>query len=84
MGYKGIFGLDFVLDEEDRKLYVVECNPRLVASYPTLNMAQLLNNEPSILAFHVLEFLNIDYEINLEEINRLMRQKKVRRANDIA
>jgi len=77
LGYQGIFGLDFVLDKKTKKLYVVECNPRLVASYPTLNMAQLLNNEPSILAFHVLEFLNVDYQIDLEEINRLMRQKKI-------
>ncbi len=77
MGYKGIFGLDFVLDEKTNKLYIIECNPRLLGSFPTLNMVQSLNNEPLILAFHVLEFLNIDYEIDLEEINRLMRQKKV-------
>ncbi|MBU1255495.1 ATP-grasp domain-containing protein [Patescibacteria group bacterium] len=76
-GYQGIFGLDFVLSKKTEKLYVVECNPRLVASYPTLNMVQLLNNEPSILAFHVLEFLNTDYQIDIEEINRLMRQEKI-------
>lgn len=83
-GYRGIFGLDFVLSKKTEKLYVVECNPRIVASYPTLNMVQLLNNEPLILAFHVLEFLNpaenhgtsTDYQIEIEEINRLMRQEK--------
>jgi len=74
--YKGIFGLDFVLDEKDKQLYVIESNPRLVGSYPTLNMSQILNNEPPILAFHVLEFLDIDYQIDLEEINRQIRQKK--------
>jgi len=57
MGYKGIFGLDFVLDEKTNKLYIIECNPRLLGSFPTLNMVQLLNNEPLILAFHILEFL---------------------------
>jgi len=77
MGYKGIFGLDFVLDEETEKLYLIECNPRLLGSFPTLNMVQTINNEPLILGFHVLEFLNIDYQIDLEEINRLMRQDKI-------
>ena len=77
MGYKGIFGLDFVLDEEIKKLYLIECNPRLLGSFPTLNMVQAINNEPSILGFHVLEFLDINYQIDLNEINRLMRQDKI-------
>ena len=77
LGYKGIFGLDFVLDRETNKLYTVECNPRLVGSFPVLPMTQELNNEPSILAFHIMEFLNLDYEIDLDEINRLMRQDKI-------
>ncbi|MFH1966374.1 MAG: ATP-grasp domain-containing protein [Patescibacteria group bacterium] len=77
MGYKGIFGLDFVLDEETEKLYLIECNPRLLGSFPTLNMVQFINNEPLILGFHILEFLDVDYEIDLEEINRLMRQDKI-------
>jgi len=77
LGYRGIFGLDFILDEKTKKLYTIECNPRLLGSYPTINMAQMLNNEPPILAFHVLSFLeNIDYEIDIETINKLMRQKK--------
>ena len=76
LGYKGIFGLDFVLDEKREKLYVVECNPRFLGSYPVINMAQLINNEPPILAFHVLEFLGVDYQIDRDEINRLMRKEK--------
>jgi len=76
-GYKGIFGLDFVMDKKSGQLYTVECNPRLLGSYPTLNMAQLLNDEPPIVAFHTLEFLNIDYQIDINKINRLMRQEKI-------
>lgn len=75
--YKGIFGLDFVLDEKTNQLYLVECNPRLLGTYPTINMAQLLNNEPPILAFHVLEFLGINYQIDVEAINQKMRQEKI-------
>lgn len=75
-GYKGIFGLDFVLDKRKKQLYVTECNPRLLGSYPVMNMVQMLNQEPLLLAFHVLEFLNIDYSIDPARINDQLRQKK--------
>jgi len=77
IGYKGIFGLDFVLSEKTKKLYVIECNPRMLGSYPVINMAQMLNNEPPILAFHILAFLEADYQIDIKAINKLMRQKKI-------
>jgi len=76
LGYKGVFGLDFVLDEKEDQLYIVECNPRFLGSYPVINMVQLINQETPILAFHVLEFLDVDYQIDLDEINRLMRKEK--------
>lgn len=75
-GYKGIFGVDFVLDEKRQKLYVTESNPRLLGSFPTLTMAQILNNEPPIIAFHLLEYLDADYEMDIKEINTLMRKPK--------
>ncbi|MFC1700820.1 ATP-grasp domain-containing protein [Patescibacteria group bacterium] len=74
--YKGIFGLDFILDEKEEKLYVIESNPRMLGSFPTLSMAQLMNNEPPILAFHLLEHININYSIDINKINNLMRKKK--------
>lgn len=76
-GYKGIFGVDFVLEEETQKLYVTESNPRLLGSFPTLTMVQIQNNEPPIIAFHVLEYLDADYEIDIAKINALMRQPKM-------
>lgn len=75
-GYRGIFGLDLVLDKKTGKLYIVECNPRLLGSFPTLTMVQMLGREPPIIAFHLAEFLDLDYEMNLEEINRLMKKDK--------
>lgn len=77
LGYKGIFGLDFIIDTSTGSLYTVECNPRLLGSFPTLTMVQLRNNEVPILAFHLLEFLDINYELDLDRINSIMRQKKL-------
>lgn len=76
-GYKGIFGLDFVLDENTQKLFVTECNPRLLGSFPAITMAQLRNEEPPIIAFHLLECLNIPYEADVQAINALMRRPKI-------
>ena len=75
-GYKGIFGIDFVLNEEKQKLYVTESNPRLLGSFPVITMVQMRNNEPPIMAFHLLEYLNADYEIDVTQINALMRKPK--------
>jgi len=76
IGYKGIFGLDFIMDEQTEKIYVVECNPRLLGSFPTLTMAQIRNGEPPILAFHILEFLNADYQVDIKAINQQMRVQR--------
>lgn len=75
--YQGIFGLDFILDEKTNQLYISECNPRLVGSFPVLSMSQALNNEVSILACHILEFLDHDYQIDIEAVNQSMRREKI-------
>lgn len=76
LGYRGIFGLDMLLDQETEKLYVVECNPRLLGSFPCLPMVQYTNGEPPILGFHVLEFLNHDYHLDVASVNAAMRRHK--------
>ena len=62
--YKGIFGLDFIQDKTTGKIYIGECNPRLLGSFPTITMAQVLNNEVPILALHILSFLKLKIDQN--------------------
>lgn len=75
-GYKGIFGLDFILDEKEERLYIVECNARLTGAFPALTMIEVENKEPPIIAFHLLEYLGVPYKINLEKINDFLWKKK--------
>lgn len=75
--YKGIFGLDMLLDKETEKLYVVECNPRLLGSFPCLPMVQIANGEPPLLGFHVLEFLKANYRVDIDKVNRNIRRPKI-------
>jgi len=76
IGYRGIFGLDFVLDEKNEKLYLTECNPRLLGTFPTLTMVQIENGEVPILALHLLEFLKMPCQVDQKKVNFLMWQKK--------
>ncbi len=73
-GFKGIFGLDFVCD--GKELYLVECNPRLLGTYPVYTMLQLVNREPPLIAFHIMEFLDIDYKMDRDEVNRKIKKSK--------
>lgn len=61
--YKGIFGLDFIIGEQDNEVYLIEINPRLVASIPFYTKLEIKNSGVPILALHILEFLGIDCKI---------------------
>ena len=54
--YKGIFGLDFVIDGSNINL--IEINPRLIASIPVFTKLQIQNKQLPFLLLHILEFLN--------------------------
>jgi predicted ATP-grasp superfamily ATP-dependent carboligase len=81
-GYKGIFGLDFIQDIKSKKNYIVECNPRLLGSFPVLTMVQKKNREIPILVLHILSFLKLNprhYDIMrriFDEILTLMLEEK--------
>lgn len=61
--YKGIFGLDFVVDGENKNVYLIEINPRMVASVPFYTKLEIKSGQIPMLAYHILEFLGIDYNL---------------------
>lgn len=62
--YKGYFGLDFFINSD--KIYILECNPRLTASFAFYNQIELKQNITPLFFFHIAEFLNLNYQINLK------------------
>lgn len=54
--YKGIFGLDFIVNKSDVNL--IEINPRLIASIPVFTKLQIQNEQSPFLLLHILEFSN--------------------------
>lgn len=73
-GYKGYFGLDFVLDDETKTLYPIEVNIRLIGSFPVFSMLQEVHKQPLIQAIQILQYLDRDdYVLDVESLNREMK-----------
>ncbi len=73
-GYKGIFGIDLIVDK-DGEVWPVECNPRETDAFPLILMLQMEKGTIPFQVFHNLEHLDIPYEINFEEIDKTYKQK---------
>lgn len=69
LGYKGILGIDFIIDSEGEKVIPIELNPRLTGAFPVLSQIHLKQGLIPMEAFHILEFLGIPYEMDVEELN---------------
>jgi len=74
-GYRGIFGVDLVVDGTD-KVYPVECNPRYTGAFPVYSMLQKADDEIPLDVFQLMEFLEIDYEMDFELMDRSWKQVK--------
>ncbi|MEX1112334.1 MAG: ATP-grasp domain-containing protein [Candidatus Andersenbacteria bacterium] len=73
-GYKGIFGIDFLLSE-DGKPYAIEVNARLTSMTPVLSMMQNKQGIPPLLLLHVLEHARVPYALhNQEEYRQKVQQ----------
>ena len=70
MGYKGILGIDFIVHEEGGKVYPIEINPRLTGALPMLSLLHLQSGVVPLEVFHMLEFLELSYQIDPEALNR--------------
>lgn len=56
-GYRGFFGLDFLIDEISGEIFVSENNARLTASVPFYTKLELKANVFPLLGYHLLSFL---------------------------
>ncbi len=67
-GYKGVFCMDFLLDTDDGTPYLGEVNPRISGASPLTNLITAHYGGVPLFLFHLLEFLDVDYEINLKKV----------------
>jgi hypothetical protein len=69
-GYRGCFGLDFLLDQDTNLLYLGEMNPRLTGASPMTSQAMLEAESVPLLLFHLLEWFGTDYELDVTAFNQ--------------
>jgi hypothetical protein len=69
-GYRGYFELDFLIDEDTGRLYLGELNPRITGASSITNHAVFALSDMPLFLFHLLEWMDVDYELSVRQVNR--------------
>ncbi len=68
-GYRGYFELDFLADMDTGEMWLGELNPRVTGASSMTNVTAVAYGDMPLFLFHLLEFLDVDYEIDVDELN---------------
>ena len=68
-GYRGYFEVDLLHDLDSGELYLGELNPRLSGVSPMTNLTTEAYADMPLFLFHLLEYMDVEYELDVEEIN---------------
>lgn len=69
-GYKGTFCIDYLIDKNDGEIYLGELNPRVSGASPVTNLITQKYGGAPLLMFHLLEYMGVNYEIDIDEIQK--------------
>jgi biotin carboxylase len=70
VGYRGYFELDFLIDQDSGELYLGEMNPRVTGASSITNHALFALADAPLFLFHLLEWFDVEHELDVQEINR--------------
>ncbi len=73
-GYLGYFEVDVLADVDDGELYLGEINPRISGVTSMTNATAGAYADLPLFAFHLLEYMDVDYEIDVDDINHRWAQ----------
>ncbi|HYJ60662.1 MAG TPA: biotin carboxylase, partial [Actinomycetota bacterium] len=73
-GYRGYFELDYLLDAETGEMWLGELNPRVTGASSITNVTAVAYGDMPLFLFHLLEFMDVDYEIDVGELNERWAQ----------
>jgi biotin carboxylase len=68
-GYKGFLEVDVLVDTDTGGVYLGELNPRISGVSSMTNVTAGAYADVPLFLFHLLEFMDVDYTIDVEEIN---------------
>jgi biotin carboxylase len=73
-GYRGYFEVDVLADVDSGELYLGEINPRISGVTSMTNATAGAYADLPLFGFHLLEFMDVDYEIDVDDINHRWAQ----------
>jgi hypothetical protein len=68
-GYRGYFEIDYLADVDSGEIYLGELNPRVTGASSITNVTAVAYGDMPLFLFHLLEFMDVDYEIDVDELN---------------
>ena len=77
-GYKGFFEVDVLIDLDTDEVYLGELNPRISGVSSMTNVTAGAYADIPLFLFHLLEYMDVDYIIDVEEINERWRDLAAR------
>ena len=73
-GYKGFFEVDVLVDLDSDEVYLGELNPRISGASSMTNVTAGAYADIPLFLFHLLEFMEVDYTVDVDEINERWRE----------
>ena len=73
-GYLGFFEVDILVDLDADEVYLGELNPRVSGASSMTNVTAGAYADIPLFLFHLLEYMDVDYDIDVEEINERWRE----------
>ena len=73
-GYKGFHEIDVLDDHDTDEDYLGELNPRISGASSMTNVTAGAYADVPLFLFHLLEFMDVDYVVDVEEINERWRE----------
>ncbi len=73
-GYRGFFEVDVLVDTDADEVYLGELNPRISGASAITNVTAGAYADMPLFAFHLLEFMDVDFDFDLAGINERWEQ----------
>jgi biotin carboxylase len=73
-GYIGFFEVDVLVDLDTNEVYLGELNPRISGVSSMTNVTAGAYADIPLFLFHLLEYMDVDYVIDVDEINERWRE----------
>ena len=73
-GLRGFFEVDVLVDLDTDEVYLGELNPRISGASSMTNVTAGAYADIPLFLFHLLEFMDVDYTVDIDEINERWRE----------